>query len=169
MNRILFYALLAIVALTMGSCRRAAEKARQNIRVEAVENFTQHGLAGADLTLRVMNNTGYRLALEHAELDLYYGESRVGSISLREGVEVPKRTTGSVTMRWALTIDDPLALYVLSKKLKEGDLSQLRVSYRIDAKGGPKRINISREMATLPEFLNTFGLSMDNVTNYLRK
>lgn len=169
MKKIVFYTLLLAVALSSASCRRAAEKVRRNIRVEAVEKFEMRGLTGVDLTLRVMNNTGYKLALDEAKLDIYYGESCVGNIILREGVEVPRRTTLSVPTRWQVRISDPLALYVLSKKAQEGDLSQIGISLTATGQGGPKKVNISREKMPVSEFLNIFGLSPDDLKNYLKK
>ena len=169
MKKILFYTFLLAVALSSVSCRRAAEKFRRNIRVEAVEKFEPHGLTGVDLTLRVMNDTGYKLALDEAKLDIYYGESCVGNIILREGVEVPRRTTMSLPTRWQIRISDPLALYVLTKKVQEGDLSQVGVAMNIAGQGGPKKVNISRERMPVSEFLNIFGLSPDDLKNYLKK
>lgn len=169
MKKILFYTLLLAVALTAGSCRRAAEKARQNIRVESVEKFERRGTAGFDLTLRVMNDTGYKLALNAARLELYFGDSPVGEVILREGVEVPRRTMASVGMKWQLKISDPLALFALTRKFQSGDLSQMFVSFDIDGKGGPKKLKISRKMIPLPEFLNIFGVSTQNIKDYLKE
>ena len=159
MRRSLCILLLLAAALSLSSCRRAAEKARKNIRIEAVEKFERHGMTGAEMVLRVMNNTGYKLSLQKAGMDVYFAGSPVGSIRLKEGVEVARRSTQSVSTQWQLRIADPLALYVLTKKLGEGDLSQVAVSYAVEGRGGPAGVNISREMVPLSEFLNIFGLT----------
>ena len=41
------------------------------------------------------------------------------------------------------------------------------VSFAIEGRGGPARVKISREMMPLSEFLNIFGLSLQDVKNYL--
>lgn len=169
MKKLIYLLLLLAVTLPMGSCRRAAEKARENIRVEAVEKVERQGLTGAEVVLRVMNDTGYKLTLERVQLDLFYGRGRVGSIVLREEVEVPRRSVGSISSQWQVKISDPLALYVLSKKLNGGDLSQVSVSYAVEGRGGPVPVKISREMVPLSEFLNTFGLTLPDVMNYLKE
>lgn len=162
--------LLAIVAVAvLPSCRGAVEKARRNIRVEKIEKIERYGLSGFDLTLRVKNDTRYRLRLDTVSLALFYDDSRVGTISLREGVEVPKRTTLNVTTQWRLRISDPLALYVVGKKLEAGDLSPLSVSVLVQGRGGPARIDISRERVPLSQFLATFNLSVEDITRYLKK
>lgn len=52
--------------------------------------------------MRVMNNTGYKLVLDAAEIGIYYADGRVGSVVLREAVEVPRRTTDSFRTLWRL-------------------------------------------------------------------
>lgn len=168
MKKILLYLLLAGVLVMSGSCRKAAEKARENIRIEAVEKFERHGMTGAEVVLRVMNDTGYKLSVESAQLDVFYAGSLVGNIRLREGVEVDRRTTASVAMLWQLRIADPLALYALMQKIKQRDFSDVTVSYAVKGRGGPAKVNISREMVPVPEFLNTFGLTLQNIDNYLK-
>lgn len=167
MKKYLIYLLLLALGLSAPSCRRAVEKARENIRVEAVESVRRQGLTGAEVVLRVKNGTGYKLVLKNARMDVYYAGSRVGDIRLREGVEVPRRTTASVPTAWQLRIADPLALYVLTKRVRENDFSQVAVSFSIEGRGGPAPVNISRDMVPLSEFLNIFGVTLQDVSNYL--
>ena len=54
-----------------------------------------------------MNDTGYKLVLDAAKAGVYYAGSRVGTIVLREAVEVPRRTTDSFRTLWRLKISDP--------------------------------------------------------------
>lgn len=169
MKKTLYILLVLTVALTAASCRRAVEKARRNIRIEAVERIERHGLTAAEIVVRVANGTGYKLQLDEAELDLYYAGSRVGTVRLREGVEVARRTTASVATWWQLKIADPLALYVLTKKLRENDLSQVTVSFAVKGRGGPAPVNISQERMPLSDFLNIFGIGLQDVKNYLKE
>lgn len=168
MKKLILYILVLSVALSLGSCRMAAEKARENIRVEAVERLVPQGLTGFELVLRVKNDTGYKLALKKAELDVSFAGSVVGTIRLREGVEVGRRTTGSVETQWQMRVADPLALYVLTRKIKQGDLSQIAVSYDVEGRGGPAKVKISRQMIPLSEFLSTFDLTLKDLEKYLK-
>ena len=111
MRKFLLYLLLLAVAASAASCRKAVEKAQRNIRFEGIEKIERQGLTGAEIVVRVMNNTGYKLQLETAEIDVYYADGRVGTVVLREPVEVPRRTTGSFRTLWRVKISDPLALY----------------------------------------------------------
>ena len=158
------YVLLLAVAVSLSSCRRAVEKARRNIRFEGIERVERQGLTGAEVVVRVMNDTGYKLVLDAAEMGVYYAGGRVGTVVLREAVEVPRRTTDSFRTLWQLKISDPLALYVLARKVK----SQVEVSYAVEGRGGPAPVKISRERMPLSDFLNTFGLTIEDVKKQLK-
>ena len=142
------YVLLLAVAVSLSSCRRAVEKARRNIRFEGIERVERQGLTGAEVVVRVMNDTGYKLVLDAAEMGVYYAGGRVGTVVLREAVEVPRRTT--------------------ARKVKSGDLSQVEVSYAVEGRGGPAPVKISRERMPLSDFLNTFGLTIEDVKKQLK-
>ena len=148
------YVLLLAVAVSLSSCRRAVEKARRNIRFEGIERVERQGLTGAEVVVRV---------IDAAEMGVYYAGGRVGTVVLREAVEVPRRTTDSFRTLWQLKISDPLALYVLARKVKSGDLSQVQVSYAVEGRGGPAPVKISRERMPLSDFLNTFGLRPEDL------
>ena len=70
------YVLLLAVAVSLSSCRRAVEKARRNIRFEGIERVERQGLTGAEVVVRVMNDTGYKLVLDAAEMGVYYAGGR---------------------------------------------------------------------------------------------
>ena len=146
------YVLLLAVAVSLSSCRRAVEKARRNIRFEGIERVERQGLTGAEVVVRVMNDTGYKLVLDAAEMGVYYAGGRVGTVVLREAVEVPRRTTDSFRTLWQLKISDPLALYVLARKVKSGDLSQVEVSYAVEGRRPGSRENFARTDAVVGFF-----------------
>ncbi len=163
-----FSSLLLLAVILSTSCRKAVEKAQRNIRFEGIEKIERQGLTGAEMVVRGMNDTGYKLQLNMAEIDIYYSESRVGTIVLREPVEVPRRTTDSFRTLWRLKISDPMALYVLLRKVEAGDLSQVGVAYALEGRGGPAPVKISRDRMPLSDFLNTFGLTLQDVKNQLK-
>lgn len=167
MKRIFAYLLIALTFSTV-SCRRAAENAARKIRIEAVEEFKLRGLTGAEMVLRVVNDTRHKLVLNQAEFSLYYNRSRAATVRLHESVEVGKRTTERVATRWKLKTDDPLAMLLIAREIHANDPSQIYVSYAIDGRGGPARVNIAREMVPLSEFLNIFGITLQDVQQYVR-
>lgn len=168
MKKLILYILILAVVVPATSCRKAAERARENIRVEAVEKFELRGVSGADVTLRVVNDTGYRLSLETAQADVYYGQSFVGSIVLCERLEVARKTTCSLPASLKFNVSNPLTLYVMVQKIAKEDISQVYVSYAAEGRGGPAPVNISRGRVPLSEILNTFGLDIEDVKNYIK-
>ncbi|WP_295938273.1 hypothetical protein [uncultured Alistipes sp.] len=169
MKKIIVYALILLTALSLSSCRKAVEKARQNIRFEGIEKVERQGLTGVEIVARVMNNTGHKLVLETALLDVYYAGGRVASVILREPVEVQRRTHESFSSLWRIKISDPLAIYVMARKFQQNDISQIGVSFSVEGRGGPAPVRFSQEMMPLSEFLNIFGLSLQDVKNYLKE
>lgn len=167
LSTLLFTAFALLFALSFSSCRRAVEKARRNIRIEGVERIDRHALSGIDLTVRVQNGSRYKLVLHEAAVDIWYAGSLVGGVRLREGVEVPRHTTQSVTTRWKLRVDDPLALYALSRKLRRGDFSEIEVGFHVKGRGGPAAVNIREDRMPLSDFLRIFGADTDDLKTYL--
>ena len=166
-KRLLLLGLLLAATLPLGSCSRAVERARERIRLEAVESVRRLGLSGAGAVVRVRNDSRSRLVLREADLEFFLGGRPVLSARLHRPVEVPRRTTERVVTRWRLQILDPMALPVLTGRLRAGEIGQVAVSCRIRGRGGPVRVNISQEMMPLSDFLNIFGLTLQDVQNYL--
>lgn len=168
MKRIFLLLCLTLLASSMTSCRRAAEKAARKIRIEAIERIEPKGLTGAEAMLRITNGTSHKLVLAQASFTFYYNESKAVTIKLHEGVEIGKHTTESIVTRWKLRIDDPLAILLISRDFQANDLSQIRISYALEGRGGPAPVNIAREMMPLSDFLNIFGITLQDVKKYLQ-
>lgn len=161
---------LLLVGMVMAgtvSCRRAAERAGERIRIESVEQVKLYGLSGADLTLRVRNDNRFGLVLQEAGIDLWYGGRSVGSISLREQIFVPRRCVESVVSRWRFSVDDPFALYLLARRIAENDPSRIEVAFRVKGRGGAASVNIREERMPLSDFLRIFGLNCEKLNQYL--
>lgn len=168
MKRLLLYALLLVVALAAGSCRRTVEKAAQKIRFEGIERVQLQGLTSAEVVVRIDNGSAYRLQLASARVDIFYADAVVGRLILEEPVEIDRRTQASIRTLWRLQIPDPLALFVLYRKVKAGELDRIALSIGIEGRGGPAPLRFSREKMPLSEFLTTFGLTVQDVQNYLK-
>lgn len=161
------FLLILLATLSLASCRKAVEEAQRNIRFEGIEGIELQGLTGVEVVARVTNDSNYDLALETARLDIYYGQERVASILLREPVAVPRHTGGSISSRWSIRISDLLLLYEAVQKARQDDISRLAVSFSVAGRGGPAPVRFSREMMPLSDFLHIFGLSLQDVKNYL--
>lgn len=168
MKRLLLYALLLFAALSAVSCRRSVEKVARKIRFEGIERVQMQGLTAAEVVARVDNGSAYRLALSAARIDLYYADALVGRLVLLDPVEIERRTAASLQTRWRIQISDPLTLYVLYRKVQSGEFDRIALSFAIEGRGGPAPLRFSREKMPLSEFLTTFGLTVQDVQNYLK-
>lgn len=157
-----------VFCLTAASCRRTVEKAREKIRIEQVERIDPHGTGGCDVVLQVRNDTGYKLRLESASIDLYYGSSRVVTVLLQEPVEVPRHRVQSVVTRWKWRIGDPLALYALFRRVQRDDTSGIAVSYAAAGRGGPASFAVGREQVPLNDMLNALGVELREIKDYFK-
>ncbi len=166
-KNVLLSILLILLALTFGSCRRMAEKAARKVRIEAVEEFRLRGLTGAEMVLRIANDTRYNIELDQVELTLHYKENPAITLRLHESIEIDKRSTESIATRWKLKAEG-LAMMLVARDLYNDDSSQIRVSFRIEGHGGPARIDIAQEKMLLSDFLSIFGITLQELKNQIR-
>lgn len=150
----------------MTSCRKKLEKARENIRVEAVEQVGMHGLTGLDVVLRMRNDTGYKLVLDKASLDIFVGPSFVVGAELCEPVVAERHSTERIATRWRLRISDPFTLYAFVRRIRQQEIASVAVTLSAEGRGGPVPLKIFRERVPLSEFLNTFGVELEELQNY---
>lgn len=169
MRKFTLYLLLITTVATMGSCQRALENAQRNIGVEAVVKAERQGLSGAEIVLRVKNDTRHKLVLKKASLQVFYNGDLLSHVVLRKHVEVPRRATTDIPTLWKIDNPEPAGQYILEKRIREGDISQISVSYHIEGRGGPVPVEISQQMMPLSDFLNNFGLSVQDLINYMKE
>ena len=159
---------MLIVACTMTSCRGMVEKARRDIAFEGIERVQLQGLSGVELGVKVKNMTRHKLVLKEMEFEVFLeGRSLVRGI-LSDRVEVEKRSHGVVVLPWRLSVSNPMALWVMLRKIPRRDFSKITVSYRLKGRGGLVPIKISRENAPISEFLNNFGVSANDAFKFIK-
>lgn len=166
MRRIVGIVCLGLVLLAT-SCQKAIERAQRDIRLEAVESIERKGMSGAAATIRVANDSRYKLVLKNARFELFYGEVPVSSFTLHGRVEIPRRTSGSYRSLWRVVTEDPMIYYMVTKKIEAGEIDRIAVSFTLEGRGGPASAKMSEEMMPFSEFLNIFGLDLDEVRKYL--
>lgn len=167
MKRTLYLLLLLLLALPMTSCRGIKERMREKIRFEGIETMQLTGTSSLEIGMRIANETAYKLELNHAVATLYYKDSRVGTMTLKEPVVQPRRTTGTLPTQWMIDLNNPLAALALVANLQQGS-NAATVSLHLEGKGGPKALTISREKMPLSDFLNIFGIKAQDLTQLIK-
>ena len=165
MKRALYLVLVVACALLFGSCNaeRQAEKMREKIRFEGIEEITPHGLSGIDAVVSVANETRHKITLEEAELTLSYSRNKVLMLQLRDVVELPKRFEGQLEITTRMKVYDPLSAIVVLNRLRSQNFDQMNVTIDAKVKVGPVRKNIFVADMELQKFLSKFALSTEDV------
>lgn len=169
LKKLIYCSLLVLFALSLGSCSGTVQKMRRKVKLEGIEDVRPMSLSSVRIDFRIMNQTAYNLHLKDAVAHLYYRDNCIGTMRLKERVEVPKRTASEVfPTDWAVEIGNPLSLIPILGKVRSGDLSELWVDLELEGRGGPVPVNLSREKMPLSDFLRTFGVDTDNMMNFLK-
>ena len=152
-------------ALLLGSCNaeRQAEKLREKIRFEGVEQITPHGLSGVDAVVSVANETRHKITLEEAELTLSYDRNKVLMLQLRDVVELPKRFEGQLKISTRMKVYDPLSAIVVLNRLRNKAIDGMSVTVDAKVKVGPVRKKIFVADMELQKFLSKFALSTEEL------
>lgn len=165
MKRVLYLVLTVACALLLGSCNkeRQAEKLREKIRFEGVEQIVPHGMSGVDVVVLVANQTRHKITLEEAELTLKYDRNKVLMLQLRDVVELPKRFEGELEISTRMKVYDPLSAIVVLNRVRNKSFDEMSVTIDAKVKVGPVRKNIFVADMDLPKFLSKFALSTEEV------
>lgn len=165
MKRVLYLVLTVAFALLLGSCNkeRQAEKLREKIRFEGVEQIVPHGMSGVDVVVSVANQTRHKITLEEAELTLKYDRNKVLMLQLRDVVELPKRFEGELEISTRMKVYDPLSAIVVLNRVRNKSFDEMSVTIDAKVKVGPVRKNIFVADMDLPKFLSKFALSTEEV------
>lgn len=165
MKRVLYLVLTVACALLLGSCNkeRQAEKLREKIRFEGVEQIVPHGMSGVDVVVSVANQTRHKITLEEAELTLKYDRNKVLMLQLRDVVELPKRFEGELEISTRMKVYDPLSAIVVLNRVRNKNFDEMSVTIDAKVKVGPVRKNIFVADMDLPKFFSKFALSTEEV------
>lgn len=158
--------LLMAVLLSLGSCSNTMQKMRRKVKFEGIESVTPTSLSTIQIEVRIKNQTAYNLYLQDAVAHLYYRDREIGSLRLQEQVKIPRRTESEVfRSNWLVDVGNPLSLLPILGKVRQGDWSELWVDLEMEGRGGPVPVNLSREKMPLSDFLRTFGVDAESLTN----
>lgn len=160
--RRLLLPLMLLSLCTFASCSRQMQR---RIRIEGVESVERHGWSGADVTLRVSNDTRRDLTLDSCTVHVFSagtslaGPIHLGSLELRGGAAIARRTHASVRLRMKIRTESPAAAQAMWRRLSEGRTGELLVSAEAAARAGSRGRRISTGLLPLSSILNIFGVS----------
>ena len=89
-------------------------------------------------------------------------------MALRDTVTVASGWEGDVRMRCRLRVPDRAALYAVQRKLQRAETQRMTVSFALRLRVGDAVKKIGRRRMPLSDFLNTFGLTIEDVKKQLK-
>lgn len=148
-------------------CGAVSGDASRRVSVDSVGCIRRLGSAGAEAELWLRNDSGRTLVLRRARIALRCDGLPVGTLELHAPVRIARRSATHVVSRWRVRSDEPMAFRVLERRLRSGDLAGIEVGCDLRGRSGVIPANISTGMMPLSDFLNTFGLSADELKQFL--
>ena len=161
--------LCVVVAMGATSCKRHGGEqlptATQKgvVRIEQFEGIERgKGLSG-ELVLSVSNGLRSNITLTEAEVEINFGDKKIGSLALMGEVTLPKRVISSVKVPVSLTISSPLIAYGLLSKVLRGEFDKISVTIDAEAKVGPVHRHIYKENISIQEAMQSVGIPTDGL------
>ncbi|MBP3482760.1 MAG: hypothetical protein J6K28_05140 [Alistipes sp.] len=138
------------------------------VRIEKIEGYRGTGLMSGDLTVRVDNSTRYDITLEECTVTLFYSDSKVCAVTVREAVTAAKRSVAGIVVPLGLQLGNPLAAYGVWNKVQRGELDNMTVSVEALVKAGIIRRKVEKEHIPLEVLLDMTGVSAEDIRNMVK-
>lgn len=156
-----FFGLLVVLTFALCSCIN-----QDDVSIKGVENVSLRSLSNVDMTLGVENLSGKNINIESAKFRIDNQGDAVITMLLKDKVVIPKRSTSSVTMNWAVKFDNPLGALSVVSTLKRSQ-ANLTVSGEVVVKGGWVRKKIELKAVPLSQILSNFGVKTEDIIKSL--
>ncbi len=132
----------AVVAL-VGCLSSCAASLSDKLSIESYQNLEILGFSGANVDLGIRNESCHKIKLKECQLTLREGSKQIATVTLKEGFEIPKRTSLSLhPTTWKFSEVNALAAMSAASKIfdnsKNGD-------FVVDIEGRAKVKFINRD------------------------
>ncbi|MDE6778316.1 MAG: hypothetical protein K2J51_02415 [Alistipes sp.] len=166
-RRLLLSLVVLLSLCTSVSCGRQMQR---RIRIEGVESVERHGWSGIDITLRVRNDSRRDLMLDSCTVHLFTADAPhrpagIGTLELRGGAGIARRTAGSVRLRMKMRMESPAAAQALWRRLSDGRTDGLHLSVDAEVRAGGRARRISTELLPLSSIFSIFGVSNEDFSD----
>lgn len=155
----IFIALIALVTLGLGGCKKKEEKKERPDKLEVVSLDKVSGSItdGLKVTMTIKNNSGFNVRITAAEAFLQHKERKIGRLALNGEVELPRRSTTQVEVPIRITVSNLLNALAAFKLISQGRYDDFTVNYNATFNAGTLTFNLKDECVTLEEFAKDFN------------
>ncbi len=156
-NRVAFVLFAAVMFAATGcNPQRQAQKIRDGIRFEGIENIAATGLDSVVVTLKVRNDTGLRPVLSDGVIGVVYKGRTTATITLLQPVVLPPREVSNVAVAVRVEMNNPFEAYALWRQYQKKNFDDIKINVSLKGKISVKSFSIERQNIPLSTILSTF-------------
>lgn len=127
-------ALILIVGLVLLSAVRVEACSRgiaERVSFDGFERVTHLSTSGMNLWVGITNRSCWRVVVADAEVDVFVGGTKRLTLSIRDKVVVPRRSSGEVLVPIRLSSHSMLSIVGLVRRLAKGEREDITIAYRV--------------------------------------
>lgn len=152
-------AVVALCFMLLALARVEACEARERITFGGFERVTHLSTSGMNLWVEATNNSCWRMVVADAEVDIYVeGKKRI-TISLRDRVVVPRKSTSKVLVPLRITSHSMFSIVGIVGRIAIGNREDITVDYSVRAGSPLFKRTIAAEGVPIDVLLEQLSMS----------
>ena len=126
--------IIAVVCFALLSVARVdACGVKERVAFEGFERVTHLSTSGMNLWVEVTNRGCWRMVVAEAEVDIFVDGTKRLTLSLRDRVVVPRKSTGEVLVPIRITSHSLFSIVGIIGRMAVGDRDDITISYTLRA------------------------------------
>ena len=127
---------MVAVAVLLFAVPAGACGTRERIAFEGFERVTHLSTSGMNLWVEVTNHSCWRMVVAEAEVDIYVEGTKRLTLSLRDRVVVPRKSSGEVLLPIRITSHSLFSIVGIVGRMAVGKRDDITINYTLRA-GAP--------------------------------
>lgn len=141
----------------------------QRISIEGIESLERKGWSGIEAGIAIENSSHRNIHIDSCRILVTSGDTNIGSLELRGGAYIPKRSKEVVSARFKLQFPTVGAVQSLWRRFADSDTQRIGVKVEGRIRSGAIKRTFSTEIMPLSEILNIFGINNDEFSIYFKE
>lgn len=149
--------LVAVVAL-LSAVRVEACGVKERITFEGFERVTHLSTSGMNLWVEVTNRGCWRMVVAEAEVDIFVDGTKRLTLSLRDRVVVPRKSSGEVLVPIRITSHSLFSIVGIIGRIATGNRGDITISYTLRAGTPLLKRTFAEEGVPVSELLSQLSM-----------
>ncbi len=139
------------------------------VAIEHIESLERKGWSGVEVGMVVRNSSRSDITIDSCNIHILSNNLPLGTLSLRGGVQIPKRSNGELSARFKLLFPSIATTQSLWRQWSEGQTRHIGIRVEGRMKSGAISRTFSTETTSLSEILNIFGITNSEFSLYFKE